>query len=146
MMDINEIQAFLPQRYPFLLVDRVTEVEPGKRIVGYKNVSINEHYFVGHFPGMPIMPGVLVLEAMAQISGILGFITTNTKPSENRVQYFAGSNRARFKKPVVPGDQLILESDIVATKHGIWKFDCRALVNDEIVCVAEIMTADRERP
>jgi len=145
MMDIIEIQSYLPHRYPFLLVDRVTNVESGKRIVGYKNVSVNEPFFEGHFPGMPIMPGVLVLEAMAQISGILGFVTTDKKPCDKLVHYFAGSNRARFKRPVVPGDQLILESDLVAAKHSIWKFDCRAIVNNEIACVAEIMTAERER-
>jgi len=144
-MDILEIQTYLPHRYPFLLVDRVTEVESGKFIKGYKNVSFNEFYFQGHFPDMPIMPGVMVLEAMAQISGILGFVTTNKKPSQNLIHYFAGSNRARFKRPVVPGDQLVLESDIVAAKHSIWKFDCRALVNGEVACVAEIMTAERER-
>ncbi len=145
IMDINEIQTYLPHRYPFLLVDRVTEVESGKCIKGYKNVSFNEPFFEGHFPGMPIMPGVFMLEALAQISGILGFVTTNKKPSENLVHYFAGSNRARFKRPVVPGDQLVLESDLVAAKHSMWKFDCRALVNGEVACVAEIMTAERER-
>jgi len=145
MTDLIDVQRYLPHRYPFLLVDRVTEVEAGKYIKGYKNVSFNEHFFEGHFPGMPIMPGVLVLEAMAQISGILGFVTTNKMPSENLVHYFAGSNRARFKRPVVPGDQLVLESDLVAAKHSIWKFDCRALVNGEVACVAEIMTAERER-
>ncbi len=145
MKDTIDVQRYLPHRYPFLLVDRVTEVEAGKRIKGYKNVSFNEHFFEGHFPGMPIMPGVLVLEAMAQISGILGFVTTNKMPSENLVHYFAGSNRARFKRPVVPGDQLVLESDLVAAKHSIWKFDCRALVDGEVACVAEIMTAERER-
>lgn len=145
MMDIVEIQTFLPHRFPFLLVDRVTSVEGGKCIRGYKNVSYNEQFFEGHFPGMPIMPGVLVLEALAQISGILGFVTTDKKPSENLIHYFAGSDRVRFKRPVVPGDQLILESDLIAAKHSIWKFDCRALVNGELACVAEIMTAERSR-
>jgi len=144
-MDIQEIHEYLPHRYPFLMVDRVTDVQSGVAIRGFKNVSINEYFFQGHFPGMPIMPGVMVLEAMAQISGILGFVTTNKKPSENLVHYFAGSNRVRFKKPVLPGDQLILESDFISSKHSIWKFDCRALVNDEVACVAEIMTAERER-
>jgi len=144
-MDINEIQTYLPHRYPFLMVDRVLEVESGVMIKGYKNVSFNEHFFSGHFPDMPIMPGVLVLEALAQISGILGFVTTNKKPSENLIHYFAGSNKVRFKRPVVPGDQLILESKLLTAKHNIWKFDCKAYVNDEIACVAEVMTAERER-
>ena len=145
MMDINEIQTFLPHRYPFLFVDRVTDVESGVLIKGYKNVSYNEYFFEGHFPGMPIMPGVLVIEALAQISGILGFVTTNKKPSDDLVHYFAGSNKVRFKRPIVPGDQIILESKLVAAKQNIWKFDCRALVGDEVACVAEIMTAERER-
>jgi 3-hydroxyacyl-[acyl-carrier-protein] dehydratase len=142
-MDIEKILEYLPHRYPFLLVDRVTTIEKGKSIVGLKNVSINEPFFQGHFPGRPIMPGVLILEAMAQVSGILGFVTNNTKPSDDVIHYFAGSNRVRFKRPVVPGDQLVLASDLIADKHGIWKFDCRALVNGEIACVAEIMTAER---
>ena len=144
-MDINEIHEYLPHRHPFLFVDRVTSVEANKSISGYKNVSINESYFQGHFPDMSILPGVYILEALAQISGILGFVTTNKKPSENLVHYFAGSNKVRFKRPVVPGDQLRLESNILSAKHNIWKFDCRALVDDEVVCVAEIMTAERER-
>lgn len=144
-MDIKEIHEYLPHRHPFLFVDRVTSVEANKSITGYKNVSINEAFFQGHFPGMPILPGVYILEALAQISGILGFVTTDKKPSENLVHYFAGSNKVRFKRPVVPGDQLKLESRILSAKHNIWKFDCRALVDDEVVCVAEIMTAERER-
>jgi 3-hydroxyacyl-[acyl-carrier-protein] dehydratase len=144
-MDIKEIHEYLPHRHPFLFVDRVTSVEANKSITGYKNVSINEAFFQGHFPGMPILPGVYILEALAQISGILGFVTTDKKPSENLVHYFAGSNKVRFKRPVVPGDQLKLESSILSAKHNIWKFDCRALVDDEVVCVAEIMTAERER-
>ncbi|KZZ61523.1 3-hydroxyacyl-[acyl-carrier-protein] dehydratase FabZ, partial [Oleiphilus sp. HI0122] len=132
-------------RHPFLFVDRVTSVEANKSITGYKNVSINEAFFQGHFPDMPILPGVYILEALAQISGILGFVTTDKKPSENLVHYFAGSNKVRFKRPVVPGDQLRLESNILSAKHNIWKFDCRALVDEEVVCVAEIMTAERER-
>ena len=145
MMDINLIHEYLPHRYPFLLVDRVTSVEAGAKIEGYKNVTFNEHYFAGHFPDMPIMPGVLMLEALAQISGILGFVTADKKPSENLVHYFAGSNKVRFKRPVVPGDQLVLESKIMSAKHNIWKFECRALVDGEVACVAEIMTAERER-
>ena len=144
-MDINEIQTFLPHRYPFLLVDRILEVESGKMIKGYKNVSYNENYFMGHFPEAPIMPGVLLLEALAQVSGILGFVTTGRKPSENLIHYFAGSDKVRFKRPVVPGDQLILESIFVKERQSIWKFQCTAYVNDEVACVAEVMTAERER-
>ncbi len=145
MKDINWVKEYLPHRYPFLMVDRVTDYESGKWIKGYKNVSINEHYFLGHFPDEPIMPGVLVLEAMAQISGILGFITTDKKPNANLIHYFAGSNKARFKRPIVPGDCLLLESHLIAAKHNIWKFECKAYVEDEIACIAEIMTAERER-
>ena len=144
-MDITEIHEYLPHRHPVLFVDRVTAVESGKLITGYKNVSINESFFEGHFPGMPILPGVYILEAMAQISGILGFVTTDKKPSENLVHYFAGTNKVRFKRPVVPGDQLVLESEILSAKHNIWKFNCRALVDGELACVAEIMTAERGR-
>ena len=143
MMNIDQILEYLPHRYPFLLVDRVTEIDKGVSITGYKNVTINEPFFTGHFPGNPIMPGVLILEAMAQISGILGFVTNDSKPTEGRIQYFAGSNRVRFKRPVIPGDQLVLESSLIANKHSIWKFDCRALVDGNVVCVAEIMTAER---
>lgn len=143
MMNIQDILTYLPHRYPFLLVDRVTEVEKGRFIAGYKNVSVNEPFFTGHFPGRPIMPGVLILEAMAQMSGILGFVTNDRKPEDGVIHYFAGSDKVRFKKPVVPGDQLRLESRLLADKHGIWKFECRALVDGDVACVAEIMTAER---
>ncbi|MAM00567.1 MAG: 3-hydroxyacyl-[acyl-carrier-protein] dehydratase FabZ [Alteromonadaceae bacterium] len=143
MMHIEEIMEYLPHRYPFLLVDRVLEVEKGQRIVGYKNISINEDFFNGHFPGKPIMPGVLVVEALAQLSGILGFMTEGTRPSDGVTHYLAGANNVRFKRPIVPGDQLRLEADLRASKHNIWKFDCRALVDGEVACVAEIMTAKR---
>ncbi|MDX5298062.1 MAG: 3-hydroxyacyl-ACP dehydratase FabZ, partial [Gammaproteobacteria bacterium] len=119
MMNIQDILTYLPHRYPFLLVDRVTEVEKGRFIAGYKNVSVNEPFFTGHFPGRPIMPGVLILEAMAQMSGILGFVTNDRKPEDGVIHYFAGSDKVRFKKPVVPGDQLRLESRLLADKHGI---------------------------
>lgn len=145
IMDIHGVKEYLPHRYPFLMVDRVTEVKAGEYIKGFKNVTINEHYFQGHFPDEPIMPGVFVLEALAQISGILGFVTTDKKPNENLIHYFAGSNKVRFKKPIVPGDQLVLEARLITAKHNIWKFDCTAYVDDEVACVAEIMTAERER-
>lgn len=144
MMKIEEIQGFLPHRYPFLLVDRVVEVEKGKSIVGYKNVSVNEPFFNGHFPGRPIMPGVLIIEALAQVSGILGYVTAGKTDGSGSIHLLAGSNKARFKRPVVPGDQLRLESTLISSKHGIWKFDCRALVDGDVVCVAEVMSAERE--
>ena len=144
MMQINEIMDFLPHRYPFLLVDRIVEVEKGQSIVGYKNVTINEPFFTGHFPGKPIMPGVLIIEAMAQVSGILGYVTAGRSAADGSIHLLAGSNKARFKRPVVPGDQLRLESRLLSNKHGIWKFDCRALVDGEVVCVAEIMSAERD--
>ncbi len=144
MMKIDEVMAFLPHRYPFLLVDRVVEVEEGKSIVGYKNVTINEPFFNGHFPVRPIMPGVLIIEAMAQISGILGYVTAGRSAADGSIHLLAGSNKARFKRPVIPGDQLRLESTLLSNKHGIWKFDCRALVDGEVVCVAEVMSAERD--
>jgi len=144
MMYIDEILEYLPHRYPFLLVDRVTEVESGVSIKGYKNISYNEPFFTGHFPENPIMPGVLLIEAMAQLSGILGFVTMDRKPSDGVIQYLAGSSKVRFKRPVVPGDRLEMESEFVSAKRGIWRFSCRALVNGEVVCVAEILTAERE--
>lgn len=144
MMHIDEIMDFLPHRYPFLLVDRIVEVEKGVAIVGYKNVTINEPYFTGHFPGKPIMPGVLIIEAMAQVSGILGYVTAGRSSADGSIHLLAGSNKARFKRPVRPGDQLRLESRLLSNKHSIWKFDCRALVDGEVVCVAEIMSAERD--
>lgn len=144
IMNIKEIMEYLPHRYPFLLVDRVTEAKKGEFIKGYKNISLNEPFFNGHFPNNPIMPGVLIIEAMAQLSGILGFLTVGRKPSDGVVQYLAGSSKARFKRPVVPGDRLSLESRMISGKRGIYKFECRALVDDEVVCVAEILTAERE--
>ncbi len=141
-MQIEEIMEYLPHRYPFLLVDRVLEVEKGESIVGLKNISFNEQFFQGHFPPRPIMPGVLILEAMAQLSGILGFVTNDRKPSDGLIHYLAGCNKVRFKRPVVPGDQLRLESKLLADKHNIWKFECRALVGKELACAAEIMTAE----
>ncbi len=144
MMYIDEILEYLPHRYPFLLVDRVTDVEKGQFIKGFKNISLNEPYFAGHFPNNPILPGVLIVEAMAQLSGILVFITVGRKPADGLEQYLAGSSKVRFKRPVVPGDRLSMESRIISGKRGFWKFECRALVDDEVVCVAEIMTAERE--
>ncbi|MEH6358407.1 MAG: 3-hydroxyacyl-ACP dehydratase FabZ [Pseudomonadales bacterium] len=145
MMYIEEIREYLPHRYPFLLVDRVVEIEKGKSIVAYKNVTVNEEFFNGHFPGTPVMPGVLIIEAMAQAAGILGFKTMGKKPSDGSMYYFVGSEKIRFKRPVVPGDQLQLEASIVAEKRGIWKFACKATVEGELVSSGLIICADRKK-
>lgn len=144
MMDVNEIRQYLPHRYPFLLVDRVIELNLGESIVAYKNITINEPYFDGHFPNHPIFPGVLIIEAMAQAAGILGFKTMDKKPEDGSIYYFVGSDKARFKRPVVPGDRLQLEAKIVTEKRGIWKFECRATVDGELACFATILCADRK--
>ncbi|SFH95595.1 3-hydroxyacyl-ACP dehydratase FabZ [Modicisalibacter xianhensis] len=144
VMDINEIREYLPHRYPFLLVDRVVDITLGERIVAYKNVSINEPFFNGHFPHHPIMPGVLIIEAMAQACGILGFKTVNKLPRDGYVYYLVGSDNVRFKRPVMPGDQLCLEAQVVREKRGIWKFACRATVANELACEAEIICAERK--
>lgn len=142
-MDIHEILEYLPHRYPFLMIDRVLNFEPGKSILALKNVSINEPFFPGHFPHHPVMPGVLIVEAMAQAAAILSFKTMGTKPESNSVYYFVGIDNARFKKPVSAGDQLLLEVDIVRTMKGIWKFSGRAKVNDAVVTEADIMCTVR---
>jgi 3-hydroxyacyl-[acyl-carrier-protein] dehydratase len=143
MMDIHEILQYLPHRYPILLVDRVLECEPGKSIVGLKNVSINEPFFQGHFPHHPVMPGVLIIEALAQVSAILSFKTLGIKPDDKSVYYFVGIDDARFKKPVMPGDQLVLESTIERNARGIWKFVTAAKVGDSVVTEARLMCTVR---
>jgi 3-hydroxyacyl-[acyl-carrier-protein] dehydratase len=142
-LNIHEVLAHLPQRYPLLMIDRVLQFEPGKRIVALKNVTANEPHFPGHFPNRPIMPGVLILEAMAQAAAILGFRTMGEAPDENSVYYYAGIDKARFKKPVVPGDQLEIEVAVTAAKRGVWKFACLARVDGEVVAEAEILCALR---
>ena len=144
VMDINEIRDYLPHRYPFLLVDRVTELNLGESIVAYKNVSINEPFFNGHFPHHPIMPGVLVVEALAQACGILGFKTVNKLPADGYGCYLVGSDNVRFKRPVMPGDRLQLRADVIREKRGIWKFACQATVDGELACEAEIICAERK--
>ncbi len=144
MMDVNEIRKYLPHRYPFLLVDRVVELIPGESIVAYKNVTVNEPFFNGHFPDHPVMPGVLIQEAMAQAAGILGFKTMDKTPQDGSIYYFVGSDKLRFKRPVVPGDRLQLEAKIVSEKRGIWKFDVRATVDCELASSATILCADRK--
>ncbi|MCJ8337787.1 MAG: 3-hydroxyacyl-ACP dehydratase FabZ [Pseudomonadales bacterium] len=143
MMDVNEIRQYLPHRYPFLLVDRVEELVLGESIKAYKNVTINEPFFNGHFPDLPVMPGVLILEAMAQASGILGFKSMDKTPQDGSMYYFVGSDKLRFKKPVVPGDRLDLFSTVVSQRRGIWKFDVRAEVAGKLVSSATILCADR---
>jgi len=138
-MDIHEILEHLPHRYPFVLVDRVLSMELGKEIVAVKNVSVNEPYFPGHFPYHPVMPGVLIVEAMAQAAAILSFKTMNTKPTNDSVYYFAGIDNVRFKKPVSPGDQIILHVRIDRILKGIWKYVAVAKVDDEVVAEANMM-------
>jgi 3-hydroxyacyl-[acyl-carrier-protein] dehydratase len=144
MMDIAEIRKYLPHRYPFLLVDRVVELVENESIIAYKNVSINEDIFNGHFPQAPIFPGVMIVEAMAQASGILGFKSQGKTPEDGSLYLFAGVDNVRFKRQVVPGDQLMLESKVVSVKRGIWKFECRATVDGELAASATIMCADRK--
>ncbi len=146
MMDINQIREYLPHRYPFLLVDRVVDLDVAdtKTIRAYKNVSINEPFFNGHFPEHPIMPGVLIIEAMAQAAGILGFKMLDVKPADGTLYYFVGSDKLRFRQPVTPGDQLILEAKFISSKRSIWKFACRASVDGKEVCSAEIICAERK--
>lgn len=145
---IQQVQEYLPHRYPFLLVDRILEVdvnaEGGAFIKTLKNVTINEDFFNGHFPGHPIMPGVLTLEAMAQSAGILGMIMLGDNRKPTTLYYFAGADNVRFKRPILPGDQLIMEARYANGRSGIWKFDCRVLVDDEVVCSAEITCAERD--
>jgi 3-hydroxyacyl-[acyl-carrier-protein] dehydratase len=138
-MDIHEILEHLPHRYPFVLIDRVVSLELGKEIVAIKNVSVNEPYFPGHFPYHPVMPGVLIVEAMAQAAAILSFKTMDTKPSDDSVYYFAGIDSARFKKPVSPGDQIVINVKIDRILKGIWKYKGVASVNDTVVAEAEMM-------
>ncbi len=142
-MDIREILEHLPHRYPFLLVDRVLDVEPGERIVALKNVSVNEPFFPGHYPHHPVMPGVLIVEALAQAAAILSFKTLGGKPDDKSVYYFVGIDSARFKRPVSPGDQLILEVSILANKRGIWKFAAQAKVDGQVAAAAELMCTVR---
>ena len=143
-MDINEVMAHLPQRYPLLMIDRVKELDPGKRIVAIKNVSANEPHFQGHFPGRPIMPGVLILEAMAQAAGVMVFTAQGaTQQSERSVYYYVGIDNARFKKPVVPGDVLELEVTMERALRGIGKFGCVARVGADVVATATILCSVR---
>lgn len=136
VMEQADIQALLPHRYPFLMVDRVLELEPDKRIVGIKNVTVNEPFFQGHFPGRPVMPGVLILEAMAQVGGLLSFKSLGQ--AKKPVVYLTGVDGAKFRKPVVPGDRLRFEIDVIKKRPPFWKMQGKAFVEDELVCEAEV--------
>ena len=144
MLDIHRILKLLPHRYPILLVDRVLAFEKDKRIQALKNVSINEPFFQGHFPSRPVMPGVLMLEALAQTAALLSFSSAGTEPGEDTVVYFVGIDGARFKRPVEPGDQLILDVSIDRMKAGIFKFKARALVGEEVAVEADLMCTMRK--
>jgi 3-hydroxyacyl-[acyl-carrier-protein] dehydratase len=142
-LDINQIKQYLPHRYPLLLVDRVLDWESGKSITAIKNVTINEEFFNGHFPNKPVMPGVMTIEALAQTSALLAFLTMGQKPDENAVVYFLGIDNARFKRPVEPGDQLRMHVEILRQSRGIWKFQARATVDDQLAVEAELMCTMR---
>ncbi|MFO1339442.1 MAG: 3-hydroxyacyl-ACP dehydratase FabZ [Burkholderiaceae bacterium] len=143
-MDIHQILKRLPHRYPMLLVDRVLEIEKDTRILAVKNVTINEPYFMGHFPHRPVMPGVLILEAMAQASALLSFASMELDPGDDTVVYFVGIDGARFKRPVEPGDQLMIESTIDRVRGGIHKYKARATVNGELAAESELMCTMRQ--
>lgn len=142
-LDINQIKQYLPHRYPLLLVDRVLDWEAGKRITAIKNVTINEEFFNGHFPHKPVMPGVLMIEALAQSAALLAFLSTGQKPDDNAVVYFVGIDGARFKRPVDPGDQLRMEVEILRQSRGIWKFHAKGLVDEQLAVEAELMCTMR---
>lgn len=143
-IDINEIFKLLPHRYPFLLVDRVLELDSGKYLKAIKNVTYNEPYFVGHFPNKPVMPGVLIIEAMAQATGLLAFEFTGRRPDSESLFYLVGVDKTRFKQPVEPGDQLVLEVEYIKDMRGIWKFSGKASVDGKVAASAELMCAERE--
>ena len=140
---ITELFEYLPHRYPFLLIDRVTETVVGERIKGYKNITANEELFNGHFPGQPIFPGVLILEAMAQLSGVLAFETKGVRPADGTNYLFGGVEKARFRRQVIPGDRLDLESTIVAERKIMMKFECAAFVDGEIACSAVLTVVEQ---
>lgn len=145
VMNTTEILNYLPHRYPFLLIDRIIAIDLGKSITALKNVTMNEPFFTGHFPGKPVMPGVLILEAMAQAGGVLAYKTTNTTPEEGALYYFAGIDNARFRRVVEPGDQLRLEVKVVRAKLDVWKLTGEAYVGEELACAAEFMSARKAK-
>lgn len=143
-LDIHEVLNYLPHRYPFLLIDRVLEYTKGESLVAIKNVSMNEPFFQGHFPHRPVMPGVLVVEAMAQACAILSFKTLDQLPGDHAVYLFVGIDKARFKRTVEPGDQLRIEVSLLRRMQGIWRFTANAKVDDQVVCTAELMCAYKD--
>ncbi|GAB4299916.1 MAG: 3-hydroxyacyl-ACP dehydratase FabZ [Desulfuromonadia bacterium] len=143
-MSIQKIMEVLPHRYPFLLIDRVLDVDPGKRIVAIKNVSVNEPQFTGHFPGAPVMPGVLIIEAMAQAAGIMAYLALD-EASRNKLCYFVSIDNAKFRRPVIPGDQLRIEVELSGVKRGIWGVAAKAFVGDRLVTEAELKATFAER-
>ncbi len=142
-MHITDIRKYLPHRYPFLLVDRVVEIHAGESIVAYKNLSVNEPFFDGHFPHNPIFPGVLLIEAMAQAAGILGFYSQGKTTEDGSTYYFAGADNVRFRRVCVPGDRIMLRASVISQRRGIWKFDVSSDVDGEIASTATILCADR---
>ena len=142
-MDIHDILKHLPHRPPFLLIDRILAIEPGKSIKALKNVTMNEAFFTGHFPGNPVMPGVLILEALAQAGGVLAYRSTNTSPEDGTLYLFAGIDNARFRRVVEPGDQLTLEVSLMRARQDIWKLEGKAYVDGELACSAELLSARR---
>jgi 3-hydroxyacyl-[acyl-carrier-protein] dehydratase len=142
-MNINDVKNFLPHRYPFLLIDRVLDFTTGKNLTAIKNVSFNEPHFIGHFPDQPIMPGVLIIEALAQATGILAFKSEVGKPLTGQIYMLVGVDKVRFKKSVEPGDQLKLYAEVVKVRRGIWKFDCKATVEEQLVTSAEIICTQK---
>lgn len=143
VMDINEVLKYLPHRNPFLLIDRVIEITEGDSIVALKNVTMNEAHFVGHFPNRPVMPGVLILEALAQAAAVLAYKSSNSNPNDGSLFLFAGIDNARFRRVVEPGDQLILNVKLIRAKKDIWKLDASAHVDGEVACTAELLSARR---
>jgi 3-hydroxyacyl-[acyl-carrier-protein] dehydratase len=143
ILNITQIKEYLPHRYPLLLVDRVVDYELGKTITAIKNVTVNEEFFNGHFPHQPVMPGVLMVEALAQTAAILSFMTMNVKPDENSVVYFVGIDNCRFKRPVGPGDQLRMDVEILRSSRGIWKYKAQASVDGKVAVEAELMCTIR---
>ncbi len=142
-MNIQDVKNYLPHRYPFLLIDRVLNIEVGKSIVAIKNVTFNEPQFTGHFPAQPIMPGVMIVEALAQATGILAFKSEVGRPIDGQIYMLVGIDKVRFKRMVEPGDQLLLEVEILTVKRGIWKFSCKATVEGETVTTAELMCTQK---
>ena len=142
-LDINQIKSVIPHRYPFLLVDKIEELEPGEKVIGIKNVTINEEFFQGHYPGHPIMPGVLIVESMAQISGFLMYHTV--EKAEDKIPFFAGIDKAKFRKPVKPGDRLKVKAEVIRSRNRIAKIAAEAYVEDQLVAEAELMFAIQEK-